>query len=189
MNRLEPAVRGVMQSIGLKQLSEAADKTGIRKSALSKIFLGQIGLSPENLHKLVNGLSDEPAHQFQILAAHLYDEAERGSRALATRMRIQMADVDADDIGFSDLPGALQRQLRVIADRVQGGDQDLGAAVGWLAGSIRSIETLGLAAEDQSRYGGPDDDLPGDALRNRAGQPPPPIAPKPKRPGSEKAKG
>ena len=189
MNRLEPAVRAVMVSLNIAQLSDAAQRTGIPKSALSKILRGDIGLSPENLQKLVNGLSSEPAHQFEILKAHLYDEAARGSTTLAPVIQIRMGDATDGQVGFSDLPLRMQRQLRAIADRVQSGDKDLGAALQWLASSIDMLSALPLAAEEQAPYDAKPRDPAGDILRARAAQPTqPPSAPKQTPPAREKEK-
>lgn len=143
MKRLESAVRAVMQLQGIDQLSAAAARCGLTISQLSKILRGDIGLSPDNLRKLVTGLSPDPAHQFQILASHLYDEAERSGFDLS-HLTISYAGGAESGITFSDLPTSLQTELRTIGDRVKDGDDDLGGAISWFARAItpRSVPRI-----------------------------------------------
>lgn len=157
MNRLESAVRAVMHSLGIDQLSAAATRCGLTISQLSKILRGDIGLSPENLRKLVTGLSSEPHHQFQILSAHLYDESERSDFDLSL-LKIVFAGSLETPVTISDLPEGLQRELRTIGDRVKDGDKDLGGTVSWLAAAINGMPAEQLdeglmAAEDSAKPG------------------------------------
>ena len=200
MNRLESAIRSVMRDIGLQQLPEVADKIGITKSALYKILRGDVGVTPESLRRLV-GVSSEPRHQFVILSAHLYDQAERGSD-LVGKISIEFIDTPSG-ICFSDFPERLQYELRAIGDRIKDGDADLGAAISWLARAVEqpigvsteehfadASEALPLAAEDQATYDikPPAADPVVAALQGQAAAPiPPPIAPM--QPPARKRKG
>lgn len=181
-----------MKLLDIENLSSAATRCGISLSQFSKIIRGDIGVSPENLAKLVTGLSSDPVHQFQILKAHLYDEAAKANRQLAEQIRIEM-DNATSPVGFSDLPANLQMHLRAIADRIQSGDRDLAGTIQWLAQSITALAALPLAAEEQAPYDvtrpAPHPDPLKQALLKRAAEgktPKPPSAPQQTPPGSEK---
>lgn len=161
MNRLEAAVRAVMTARNLANLSDVAARIGLQKSNLSKILLGQLGVSPTNLRKLVTGISEEPEHQFAILSAHLFDEAERSGFPLALLAVEMRGQEGAGVVSFADLPAQLQRQLRLIGDEVKDGDDGLGGTVAWLAGMIDehrmrypvTREGLALVAEGDTSRG------------------------------------
>lgn len=136
MTRLESAVRAVMAANKVSSLSDVAARIGIQKSNLSKILSGDVGLSPTNLRKLVTGISLDPAHQFEILSAHLYDEADRAGFALDL-LRINLrGGKTADGPSFADLPTTVQRQLRRLADEIKNGDEGLAGALAWLTGVL-----------------------------------------------------
>jgi hypothetical protein len=137
MNRIEAAIRGVMSAQNIEQLNAAAAKVGIPQSQLHKIITGKIGLSADNLKKLVLKLSDEPQDQFRILSAHLYEEIERSGFDFS-RIKIQFSEVESTDIPFSDLPPILQHDMRTLGDEIINGNTDLGGTIHWLAALIDS---------------------------------------------------
>jgi hypothetical protein len=146
-----------MAACNIANLSDVADRIGIQKSNLSKILSGDLGLSPTNLRKLVTGISAEPEHQFAILSAHLYDEAERAGFPLGL-LGIEFQGRPAAAVTFTDLPAALQQQLRLVADEIRAGDEGLAGTVGWIAGMIGEARVypaqqhkLALVAEDSAR--------------------------------------
>lgn len=163
MNRLESAVRAVMRECHLANLSDVADRIGVPKSNLSKILSGQLGLSPTNLRKLVSGISGERVHQFTILSAHLYDEAERAGFALPL-LDIQFENRrSGDGISFTDLPEDLQRNLRLLGDEIKNGNDELRGTLEWITGMIRTSRGVypqgphqsshPLAAEPETSHG------------------------------------
>ncbi len=146
MNRLEEAIRAVMVSQKIANHSEAATRIGIQKSALSKIILGQVGLSPGNLRKLVLGISDKPEDQFEILRAHLFDEAERSGFAVRD-VKIELEGKTPSAINFGDLPIDLQYMLHDLGDEiVRNDDKDLHTALKWLTSAVQTQRSY-LAGE------------------------------------------
>lgn len=136
VNRLQSAVRAVMRDSQLADLSAVAVRVGVSQPQLSRILSGKIGLTPKTLGKLVTGISNVPENQFTLLAAHLYDEAERAGFPLAL-LKIEFAQGRTKDaITFSDLPEPLQQKLRAVADEIKNGDEGLAGAIDWIAGAI-----------------------------------------------------
>ena len=148
MNRLESAVRAVMIARNLANLSDVATKIGLQKSNLSKILSGQLGVSPTNLRKLVLRISPEPAQQFAILSAHLYDEVERSGFPL-NLLNIEFQGEASAPVTFADLPIVLQQQLRLLADEIKNGDEGLSGALRWITGTVEDRRSAYPASKEK----------------------------------------
>jgi hypothetical protein len=136
MNRIEPALRAVMTEAKIANLVELSAKIDLPKSSFSKIFTGDIGLSPANLRKLVSGTSSRREHQFEILRAHLLDEVDRSGFPSA-ELSIELRNAPKAGEDFSDVPHDLQKILRTVADQItKRGDVDLNAGLKWTAAAI-----------------------------------------------------
>ena len=124
-----------MRANGTTNVSDFAQRVGIIKSALSKILLGQVGLSPANLEKLVTRSSPDPEHQYTILSAHLYDVAERSGFPLEL-LEIRFVGDQGDKVPLDDVSDDLRAKFRSIADQINAGDPDLGSTISWITGKI-----------------------------------------------------
>jgi transcriptional regulator with XRE-family HTH domain len=167
MNRLEAALRNVMRECHIADLAGVASRIGITQSQLSKILLGKVGLTPKTLRKLVTGISGDVEHRFDILRAHLYDEAER-SGFPAALLVIELRNKEENAVSFADVPRELQDQLRDIADQITGGDEDLSDGIRWIATTIQNARRMGaahfgepLVAEKQAKFQGKPDSAHG----------------------------
>lgn len=113
--------------------SRFARASGIEASTISRQVEGKFRCSHETLHSLCQKVSNDPSQQYELLVAHLLDEAEASGLPLAG---LVIRAADGINVSELDLAPELNANLGLIAQAAQEipeVSEMLDGLAGWIA--------------------------------------------------------